>query len=298
MSHILSLELPAGAVRSFVTTSRGRFAALCVQSRAKMRRGVVLLVPGFNGSKEDFLPLLDPLADAGYEVIAVDLRGQYETGPASADAQYHAEGLAADIAMLAHSVGDGEPVHLVGHSYGGLVARLAVAQNSAPGSVWASLTLVNFGPAAVSLWQQERLSLLLSVMESSPLADIWPFLQPEDSSIPMEVISFLRERWERNEVEGLRAMARQMLCEPDRTVDLQVTGVPTSVICGTPDQTWPEAGVTEMARRLGAPCTELPGGGHSPNVHTPQLMADALVSFWRTVNEGSAFAAASSASSE
>lgn len=280
MSHLLSLELPAGAVRSYVTTSRGRFAALCVRPRKRARRGVALMVPGFNGSKEDFLPLLGPLADAGYKVIAMDLRGQYETGSASADAQYHAEGLASDLTTLAHSIGEGDPVHLVGHSYGGLLARLAVLRNAASQSVWASLTLVNFGPAAVSPWQQERANLLLSVLESSALADIWPFLKPQDPSIPATVLSFLQERWERNEVEALRAAARQMLCEPDRTADLQAAGVPTSVICGVPDQTWPEAGVAEMARRLEATYTELTGGGHSPNVHTPQMMADALVSFW------------------
>ncbi|MFM9709084.1 alpha/beta fold hydrolase [Streptomyces galilaeus] len=288
MSHILSMELPASAVRSYVTTSRGQFAALCVQPRKRTGQGVALLVPGFNGSKEDFLPLLDPLADAGYKVIAMDLRGQYETGPASADAQYHAEGLASDLTMLAHSVGEGDPVHLVGHSYGGLLARLAVLRNPAPESVWASLTLVNFGPAAVSPWQQERASLLLSVLESSSLADIWPFLKPEDPSIPATALSFLQERWERNEVEALRAAVRQMLSERDRTADLQAAGVPTSVICGAPDQTWPEAGVAEMARRLRAPYTELTGGGHSPNVHTPLLMADALLSFWSSTDRAAA----------
>lgn len=41
--------------------------------------GTVLLVPGFTGSKEDFLDLLPLLHDCGWTVIALDNRGQYES---------------------------------------------------------------------------------------------------------------------------------------------------------------------------------------------------------------------------
>ena len=38
-------------------------------------------VPGYTGSKEDFLPVLEPLAAAGRLVVAMDLRGQYQSPP-------------------------------------------------------------------------------------------------------------------------------------------------------------------------------------------------------------------------
>jgi pimeloyl-ACP methyl ester carboxylesterase len=45
-------------------------------------RGTALLVAGYTGSKEDFAPLLAPLADAGLRAVAIDQRGQYESpGP-------------------------------------------------------------------------------------------------------------------------------------------------------------------------------------------------------------------------
>ena len=45
-------------------------------------RGTALLVAGYPGSKEDFAPLLAPLAEAGYRVVALDQRGQFESpGP-------------------------------------------------------------------------------------------------------------------------------------------------------------------------------------------------------------------------
>ena len=39
-------------------------------------RGDVLLVPGFTGSKEDFIAILEPLAAFGWRVAAMDLPGR------------------------------------------------------------------------------------------------------------------------------------------------------------------------------------------------------------------------------
>ena len=47
----------------------------------------MLLLPGYTGSKEDFAPILDPLAAAGLTAITVDLPGQHESeGPDEEDA--------------------------------------------------------------------------------------------------------------------------------------------------------------------------------------------------------------------
>ena len=70
--------------------------------------GTALLVPGYTGSKEDFIAILGPLAAAGRRVIAVDQRGQYQTaGPDDPDA-YDPRELGADIAALARG-DEGDP---------------------------------------------------------------------------------------------------------------------------------------------------------------------------------------------
>ena len=51
----------------------------CVPSRSTATGAPVLLVPGYTGSKEDFIAVLAPLAAAGHEVLAIDQRGQYES---------------------------------------------------------------------------------------------------------------------------------------------------------------------------------------------------------------------------
>src|SRR5437763_10851727 len=57
----------------------------------------VLLVAGYTGSKEDFAPLLAPLATAGVRAVAVDQRGQYESPGPDDPAAYCVDELAADV---------------------------------------------------------------------------------------------------------------------------------------------------------------------------------------------------------
>lgn len=90
----------------------------------------------------------------------------------------------------------------------------------------------------------------------------------------------MRMRWLKNIPEHLVAAAEQMLNEPDLTTTLAEIRVAKAVISGSPDATWPPEAVEEMAHRLGAHITQLPGGGHSPNVHQPAEVTAALIDFW------------------
>jgi pimeloyl-ACP methyl ester carboxylesterase len=86
-------------------------------------RDAALLIPGYTGSKEDFLAILDLLADGSRHVVAIDMRGQFETPGADDPDGYRVTALGSDIAAIIHATG---ARHLVGHSYGGLVAREAL----------------------------------------------------------------------------------------------------------------------------------------------------------------------------
>jgi pimeloyl-ACP methyl ester carboxylesterase len=67
-------------VRTQFSLPTGTIAALDNRDTAPAGVGpVVLLVPGYTGSKEDFLPLLRPLARAGFRAVAMDQRGQFES---------------------------------------------------------------------------------------------------------------------------------------------------------------------------------------------------------------------------
>ena len=241
----------------------------------------VLLVPGYTGSKEDFRLLLGPLADAGHPVVALDQRGQFQSpGPDELGA-YDVELLAADLLAVADGL-DG-PIHLVGHSYGGLVARAAVLQQP---SAWASLTLMSSGPAGLTGPRIALVGLMKPLLEQGmpTLVEAMDALNAADArflALDASVQGFLRDRMLASSAIGLLGMAVGLEHELDRTEALRATGVPVLVLHGAEDDAWLPALQAEMAVRLGATHEVVAGAAHSPAVEQPDATADALLTFLR-----------------
>lgn len=281
MSRPPFLELPPGAESFRLGTPRGEFA---VSAAGRPRLGTALLVPGFTGSKEDFLGLLAPLADAGLRVVALDQRGQNETPGPAEEAAYAQRELARDVHAVAEAVGS--PLHLLGHSLGGLVCRAAVLADAAP---FRSLTLVSSGPGAVCAAQQERIGLLLEALPALGMAEVWAAMgrldptEAPSAETPPRTAEFLRRRWLATVPQQLVATARQLRDEPDRTAELAAVGLPLHVLSGEDDEVWPVPWMDAMAERLGARRTVVAGTAHSPNAERPRETARALAAFWSDV---------------
>lgn len=292
MSTPTSLDLPPGTRRIAVETVRGTFAALEALPPAPAGLGTALLVPGYTGSKEDFILVLGRLAAAGRRVLAVDMRGQYQTpGPDDAGA-YDPRQLGADIAALAAATGT---AHLLGHSFGGLVVREAVLHG---GAAPESLTLMSSGPSALSGPRAGELRFMLSFLAGTAprdfggkIAEVWhEVLEPQaiTDGVPSPIVAFLRERMLGNSPTGLATMARHLLTAADKTSELAGRGIPTLVLYGADDNAWPPGTQAEMAAALGAGQVRLPGAAHSPAVEAPSATAQALTSFWNAVETGTA----------
>ncbi|MET9223566.1 alpha/beta fold hydrolase [Streptomyces sp. NPDC008079] len=289
MSRPTALDLPENVSAHRLETARGSFAVLDASPAPDAPpRGTALLVPGFTGSKEDFLPLLTPLSAAGFRVVAVDGRGQYESGGPREESAYAQGELAADVvaqtAALA-AAGGGGPVHLLGHSLGGLVVRAAVIDQG-PGA-WASLTLMSTGPGAISEEQQTRTQLLIDVLPVMDLEAVWQAMRSMDAEngeqpdTPPAVEAFLHRRWVTTLPEQLAVTARQLMDEPDRVDELAAAGpLPKLVISGEVDHVWPPSWMDAMATRLGAERAVIKGAEHSPNTERPAETAAALIAFW------------------
>ena len=284
MSTPTSLELPDRARRTTVSCARGTFAALeAFPASGTCELGTALLVPGYTGSKEDFISLLGPLAAAGRRVVAIDMRGQYQTAGPDDPAAYDWPALAADITAVAKATGT---THLLGHSFGGLVAREAVLAGYTPGT----LTLMSSGPDALPGPRAEDLRAMLAYLDGTPTQDlkaqieeIWhSALAPQaiDSGVTPEILAFLKDRMLTNNPVGLVTMASNLLSAEDRTTELVNENVPTLVLYGEDDNAWPPMEQEHMATRLGAEKFCIPGAGHNPNVEAPATTAHALTTFW------------------
>ncbi|MFJ7044698.1 alpha/beta hydrolase [Streptomyces sp. JV178] len=284
MSRPPTFSPPPGARAHRLRTSRGEFAVIEAGTPVK---GTVLLVPGFTGSKEDFIALHEPLAEAGYRSVAVDGRGQYESeGPKDDESPYAQDELARDLLAQAQVVGDGAPLHLLGHSLGGQISRAAVLLDPSP---FASLTLMASGPAQISQSQQQRVKLLRDALAVMGMQQVWDAIQamepPEETDTGgldegLDDSADLRRRWLAHSPAQLIATGRQLCAEPDRVAELAALGLPTHVLSGERDDTWPIPLLDDMAARLRAHRTVIAAAEHSPNTDQPKATASALIGFW------------------
>ena len=279
-------------------TERGEFAVLEARPALGVsHRKPALLLPGYTGSKENFLPVLEPLAAAGRTVVAMDLRGQYQT-PAAADRSgYAPQAMAADVLAVADAVGrEAGGVHLVGHSLGGLIAREAILQREAG---CFSLTLLGSGPGTIGGQRAEALRDVLKTLDPSEGAE--PDDRPQlaalvrhrwhDQHEPQaraegtdeHIIAFLKERTLRTCPLHLIVLARYLLDCPDRTDELAAVvaaGLPAQVVYGENDDAWSPAEQEEMARRLDAERVCIPSAAHSPAIDASVTTAAILTTFW------------------
>ena len=274
------LDLPEGVRAERLRNARGEFAVLSAAAADAARGTPALLVPGFTGSKEDFLAVMAPLAAAGHPVTALDQRGQFETPGGEDPTSYDVKALADDVLSVAAQLG--AQVHLVGHSFGGLVVRAAALAD--PGAA-RSLTLLDSGPSAIPHPASSNLALMAQALPTTDLETIWVIKREMERgsrpSPPPHIEEFLRRRFLANHPVGLRRLAEQLLDESDRTAELAGLGLPVLVAFGVDDDAWPPAVQREMAARLSAQVVEVSAAAHSPAAENPDETANALAAFWR-----------------
>ncbi|MFJ9320586.1 alpha/beta fold hydrolase [Streptomyces globisporus] len=279
MSRPPTFTPPPCARARVLATERGDFAVLDAVPRTPAR-ATALLLPGYTGSKEDFVALLEPLTGAGYRVVAVDGRGQFESQGTDRQESYAQGELARDVLAQAAALGEGlGELHLLGHSLGGQIARAAVLLDASP---FRSLTLMSSGPAEVVAAQRDKVKMLSDALSVLSMDEVWQAMQAMDPPQDADTGdgADLRRRWLAHNPAQLIATGAQLAAEPDRVDELAAVGLPVHVLSGERDDVWPVELFDAMARRLGARRTTIAGAEHSPNTARPQETAKALAAFW------------------
>jgi pimeloyl-ACP methyl ester carboxylesterase len=250
---------------------------------------LVVLAHGMGDNRHAYRFLVPLLAEAGYRVAAVDLRGQGESS--TGWSSYTRTDTAADLLALIRHLGG--PAVVVGHSFSGGSATIAAAQ--VPELVSAIVEIdpftrvpkISYG-AFLTDRRYRRGGLRLIGVALTGSVGLWqsylnvafPGQKPAgyDEAIAA-LMANLRE-------PGRMAVARQMGKSQPADAEAKLTGIrcPALVVMGTLDSDWPDpraeadAIVAAMPAGLGR-AVMIDGAGHYPHTQFADRVAAALLPF-------------------
>ena len=273
-------QLPSRAHRKVVAIDGYDLATIRIDAVGPVR-GTAVLVPGYTSNAETFNCILEPLSQRGYNVVSFSQRGQHLSQGPNDVHEYSLQRLGADIHELITTMNLGPRVHLLGHSFGGVVSIEAVLHNP---DAFATLTMWNSGPECMGgdIESQRR-----ALLEYGPRAfylstRIAAGLDP-DADIKGElnvVEQYYYDRLMGTNPAQLEAGITILANQVNKTAHLKATGVPVLVSHGANDDAWPIPMQREMAEELEADYWVIAHAGHSAHADRSHTSAELLATFW------------------
>jgi pimeloyl-ACP methyl ester carboxylesterase len=270
---------PPGAVHDVFEAPSGGLARVRLGEPDAPR---VLLVSGVAGSKEDFVLLFPLFAAAGYRVESFDIAGHYGSvgaGPKNLDPPRDRYDYRLFVDDLIAILEDGRtPVHVLGYSFAGLVAELALVRRP---DLFASLTLMASPPATGQVFRGVKHIGPISDMPPHRAAGLilWGIRYNLNRTPPLR-IAFVRERMAVTGRPVIDDIVGLMMDMPDIADDIAAAAIPKFIAVGEQDL-WPEEQHRSYAERIGAGIAVYPTG-HAPCETAPhQLVRDMLALFAR-----------------
>ncbi len=248
----------------------------------------LLLLHGFTGSSQNWLPIL-PLLAPMRQIIAVDLLGHGRSSVPTRPARYSMEAAAADLVDLLDQLAI-EQTDLLGYSMGGRLALYLAAQ--APQRVGA-LILESASPGLKSkeeqLARREQDNTLADRIERDGLeafVDYWESLPlwASQQQLPDDGRATLRQQRLQNNPVGLAHSLRGMGtgAQPAQWARLGKLRPSTLLLAGELDEKFVAIN-REMAGLIPDARLEIvPGAGHAVHLERPSHYAALVGKFLRT----------------
>jgi pimeloyl-ACP methyl ester carboxylesterase len=269
-------QVPEAARRGTVTVDGYNLGFIAIEPEGTAV-GTALLIPGYSSSAETFACIMAPLARRGYRVVTFSQRGQpLSDGPDTQDG-YSLPRLGQDVHDVCEQLGLPAKVHLLGHSFGGIVAAEAAVINP---TRFASITMWNSGPSFMggALPQQAQV-LKEHGTNGFFLADRAVKGIPVDAPLTA-VEQYYYDRLFATQEAQLVAGMDILMNQTDRIDELADLGLPALVSHGAQDDAWPHAMQQDMADRLSADYWVIARAGHSAHMDRSYLSAQLLADFW------------------
>lgn len=242
---------------------------------------LVVGMPGMGDLRENWDEFAKALANLGYRVAVLDLRGHGQSDATFQDVSREAIGT--DALALADSLSPEEPVVFVGNSYTGASAVWLATEK--PARVQALVLIAPFARAVEpTLFQKAALKVGLlrpwgPAVWASYYGSLFPVHPPTDLDARKDAVrTNLREA---GRLESLRAMGstNAASCE----ARLEQVRSPTLILFGSKDPDFPDpvAEGTLLAARTRGVAQTIPDAGHYPQAEDPGGIAGRIDAFVR-----------------
>ncbi len=247
------------------------------------RGPLVLCAPGMGDLRQVFRFLVPALADEGYRVVTMDVRGMGESSVAWSD--YSESAIGSDLLALIDHL-DAGPAILIGNSISAGAAVWAAAEH--PGRV-AGLILV--GPFVRQVPISRFTVLLFRLALARPWgASAWANYQAKrlyPSAKPADLESYRRAVLANLREPGRMRAFQRMAATDHRAAESRMDRVraPALVVMGTADLDFPDPrGEAELvAERLHGTAVLIEGAGHYPQAEVPEAFSQKVLGFLRSV---------------
>jgi len=260
--------------------------------RAGSRR-TLLLLHGFLDAASTWDLVAEPLASAGFEVIAPDLRGFGSSGRVPEGGHYHFADYIADMDDLVRSL-DRPWLAIVGHSMGGGVATLFAGAR--PERVQKLVVMEGLGPMSeppdlavdrVRRWLADRLRVSRTPRPLASMDDALDRLAATHPRVDREILRTRAERLVRKEGDLITwawdPLHRTTSPTPFRTdlyrSFLKEITCPTLFVSGGPFGWHPPDEEERLAAFADLRRVELTDAGHMMHWTAPDAVAAAIVAF-------------------